>query len=120
MPPTCACTAASYGDDDDDNNNNDEGGGSPWMVMADAAAVAVDLILVRRAGAVVMRNNDRGDNGKGGNPPALSFHLAAVRHPVKRRALIWSREACLDEAVAWEDLVGHHDPSSRRGIPSTR
>jgi hypothetical protein len=37
---------------------------------------------------------------------ALSFHSAAVRHPAKRRALIGSREACLDEAVTWEDLTG--------------
>jgi hypothetical protein len=37
---------------------------------------------------------------------ALSFHSAAVRHPAKRRALIGSREACLDEAVVWEDLTG--------------
>ena len=80
------------------------------MVMAVAAATAVDLILARRAWAVVVRNIDRDDNCNGGNPPALSFHSAAVRHPVKRRPLIWSREACLDEAVAWEDLVGHHDP----------
>jgi len=40
--------------------------------MADAAAAAVDLILVRRAGAVVARDNDRVDNGEGGNLPALS------------------------------------------------
>jgi len=54
------------------------------MVMADAAAAAVDLILARRAGAVAMHDNDRNDNGEGGNPPALSFHSAAVWHPVKR------------------------------------
>ena len=83
------------------------------MVMADTAAAAVDLILTRRVWAVVVRDNDRDDNGKGGNPPVLSFHSAAVWHPVKRRALIWSREACLDEAVMWEDLVGHHDPCRR-------
>ena len=84
--------------------------------MADATAAAVDLILARRAWAVVMRDNDRDNNGEGGASPALSFHSAAVRHPVKRRALIWSREACLDEAVAWEDLVGHRDPCRRRGM----
>jgi hypothetical protein len=69
--------------------------------MADAAAAAVDIILVRRAGVVVARDNDRDDNGEGGNLPALSFHSAAVWHSVKRRALIWSREAWLDEVVAW-------------------
>jgi hypothetical protein len=37
--------------------------------MADAAAVAVDLILARRAWAVVARDNDRDDNGEGGDPP---------------------------------------------------
>ena len=41
--------------------------------MADAAAAAVDLILARRAWAVVACD-DRDDNGKGGDPPALSFH----------------------------------------------
>ena len=88
--------------------------------MADAAAAAVDLILARRAGAVVMRNNNRDNNGEGGNPLALSFHLAAVRHPVKRLALIWSREACLDKAVLWEDLVGHRDPCCRRNVKYRR
>ena len=39
------------------------------MVMADATAVAVDLILARRAWAVVARDNDRDDNGEGGDPP---------------------------------------------------
>ena len=107
----------SYGDDD---NNDDEGGGLPWMVMADAAAEVVDLILARRAWAVVERDNDHDDNGKGGDPPALSLHSAAVRHPVKRRALIWSREARLDEAVAWEDLVGHPDPCRRRDVEYRR
>ena len=86
------------------------------MVMADAAAEAVDLILARRAWVVVVRNNDCDDNGEGGNPLVLSFHSAAVRHPVKRRALIWPREACLDEAVMWEDLVGHSDPCCRRDV----
>jgi len=90
------------------------------MVMADAAAAAVDLILARRVWAVVVRDNDRDNNGKGGNPPVLSFHSAAVRHPVKRRALIWLREACLDEAVAWEDLVGHCDPCHRRDVEYCR
>ncbi len=37
--------------------------------MADAAAAAVDLILARRAWAVVARDNDGDDNGKGGDPP---------------------------------------------------
>ncbi len=37
---------------------------------------------------------------------ALPFHSAAVRHPVKIRALIVWREACLDEALVWEDLAG--------------
>jgi hypothetical protein len=37
--------------------------------MTDAAAVAVDLILVRRAWAVVARDNDCDDNGEGGDPP---------------------------------------------------
>jgi hypothetical protein len=41
----------SYGDDDDD-----EAGGLPWTVMADAAAVAVNLILARMAWAVVARD----------------------------------------------------------------
>ena len=86
------------------------------MVIADATAAAVDLIVTRRAGVVVMRDNDHGDNGKGGDPPTLSFHSAAVWHPVKRRALIWSREACLDEAVAWEDLVGHRDPCFHHNV----
>ena len=90
------------------------------MVMVDAAAAAVDLIRARRAGAVAMHDNDRNDNGEGGNPPALSFHSAAVWHPVKRWALIWSREACLDEAVAWEDLVGHRDPCRLRGVEYRR
>jgi len=35
--------------------------------MADAAAAAVDLILARRAWAVVARDNDRVNNGKGGD-----------------------------------------------------
>ena len=47
---------------------------------------------------------------------ALSFHLAAVWHPVKRQALIGLREACLDEAVSWEDLAGHHDSCRRRNV----
>ena len=48
----------SYGDDNnDDDDVDDEGGGLPWMVMADAATAAVDLILVRRAWAVVVRDN---------------------------------------------------------------
>jgi hypothetical protein len=47
---------------------------------------------------------------------ALSFHSAAVWHPVKRRVLIGSREVCLDEAVAWEDLAGHHDPCRHRNV----
>ena len=63
-----ACTAASYGDDDDDDYD-EKGGGSPWTVMADAAAVAVDLILARSAWAVVAHDNNRDDNGKGGDPP---------------------------------------------------
>ena len=37
--------------------------------MADAAAAAVDLILARRAWAVVAHDNDRDDNGEGGDPP---------------------------------------------------
>ncbi len=122
-PPTCACTATSYGDDDDDEDDEDDEDddeGLPWMVMADAAAAAVVLILARRAWAVVVRDNDRGDNGEGGDPPALSFHSAAVWHPVKRRALIWSREVCLDEAVAWEDLVGHRDPCPRCNVEYSR
>jgi hypothetical protein len=36
--------------------------------MADAATAAVDLILARRAWMVVARDNDRDDNGEGGNP----------------------------------------------------
>jgi hypothetical protein len=32
--------------------------------MADAAAAAVDLILARRAWAVVVRDNNRDDNGE--------------------------------------------------------
>ena len=36
--------------------------------LADAAAAAVDLILARRAWAVVARDNDRDDNGEGGDP----------------------------------------------------
>ncbi len=40
----------------------------PWTVMADAAAVAVDLVLARRAWTVVAHDNDRNDNSKGGNP----------------------------------------------------
>ena len=88
--------------------------------MADAAAAAVDLILARRAWAVVVRDNDCDDNGEEGDPLALSFHSAAVRHPVKRRALIWSREACLDEAVAWEDLACHCDPCRRCDVEYRR
>ena len=38
---------------------------------------------------------------------ALSFHSAEVRHPVKIRALIGSRKACLHKAIAWEDLAGY-------------
>ena len=37
--------------------------------MADAAAAAVDLILARRAWAVVVRDNDCDDKGEGGDPP---------------------------------------------------
>ena len=37
--------------------------------LADAAAAAVDLILARRAWAAVARDNDRDDNGEGGDPP---------------------------------------------------
>ena len=37
--------------------------------MADAAAAAVDLILARRAWAVVVRDNDCNDKGEGGDPP---------------------------------------------------
>ena len=37
--------------------------------MADAAAAAVDLILARRAWAVVVRDNDCDNNVEGGNPP---------------------------------------------------
>ena len=48
----------SYGNDDDDDDDDDEGG-LPWMVMADAATAAADLILARRAWAVVVRDNDR-------------------------------------------------------------
>ncbi len=40
----------------------------PWTVMADATMVAVDLILARRAWAVVARDNDHDDNGKEGDP----------------------------------------------------
>ena len=39
------------------------------MVMADAVAVAVDLILSRRVWAVVARNNNHDDNREGGDPP---------------------------------------------------
>ena len=39
------------------------------MVMADTAAAAVNLILARRAWVMVACDNDRGDNGKGGDPP---------------------------------------------------
>jgi len=43
---------------------------SPWTVMADAAAVTVDLNLARRVWAVVLaRNNNHDGNGEGGNPP---------------------------------------------------
>ena len=48
------------------------------------------------------------------------FHSAAVWHPVKRRALIGWREACLDKAVTWEDLAGHHDPCRRRDVEYRR
>ena len=37
---------------------------------------------------------------------ALSFHSATVHHPRKRRMLIDSRDACFNEAVAWEDVAG--------------
>jgi len=39
------------------------------MFMADADAAAVDLILARRAWAMVVRDNDRDDNSEGGDPP---------------------------------------------------
>jgi len=41
--------------------------------MADAAAAAVDLILARRAWAVVVRDNDRDDNQACGGATAPSF-----------------------------------------------
>jgi len=41
--------------------------------MADAAAAAVDLILAKRAWAVVARDNDHDNNGEGGDHPALSL-----------------------------------------------
>ena len=50
---------------------------SPRAVMADAAAAAVDIILARRAWAVVARDNDRDDNGKGGDPPVPSDDAAS-------------------------------------------
>jgi hypothetical protein len=34
---------------------------------------------------------------------ALSFHLALIHHPQKRRSLIESRETCFNDAIAWED-----------------
>ncbi len=37
--------------------------------MADAATAAVDLILARRAWVVVAHDNDRDNNGEGGDPP---------------------------------------------------
>ncbi len=47
------------------------GGGSPWT------AEAVDLILARRAWAVVARDNDREDNGEGGDPPGSNDDAAS-------------------------------------------
>ncbi len=43
------------------------------MVMADAATAAVDLILARRAWAVVGRDTDRDDNQACGGATAPSF-----------------------------------------------
>jgi hypothetical protein len=37
----------------------------------------VDLILARRAWAVVARDNNRGNNGKGGNPPISNDDAAS-------------------------------------------
>jgi len=50
---------------------------SPRAVMADAAAAAVDIILARRAWAVVARDNDRDDNSKGGDPTVPSDDTAS-------------------------------------------
>ncbi len=41
----------------------------PWTVVADAAEVAADLILARRAWAVAARDDDCNNDGKEGNPP---------------------------------------------------
>ena len=48
--------------------------------MADTTAAAVDLILARRAWAVwlVARDNDRNDNGEGGDPPVPNDDAASV------------------------------------------
>ncbi len=40
-----------------------------WTVVADAAEVAADLILARRAWPVAARNDNWDNNGKEGNPP---------------------------------------------------
>ncbi|KAL3759694.1 hypothetical protein ACHAWU_010263 [Discostella pseudostelligera] len=37
---------------------------------------------------------------------ALSFHLAAVRHPQRRKGLVELREVCFHEAIDWEKRAG--------------